>query len=97
MRMDLLNQTLEAEPTKSRAKPRQEITSEVRISPEGRDKTNQGEEAKKDMEKAQEVREQTPNEPTTDLTTRRNKEVAQLRWKEKSEMTTPPCKTQRER
>jgi hypothetical protein len=64
MRMDLLNQTPEAEPTKSRAKPRKEITQRSRISPEGRDKTNQGVEAKKDTEKSQEVREQTPNKPT---------------------------------
>ena len=37
---------------------------EVQITPEGRDKTNQGAEAKKDTEKVQEFKEKTPNEPT---------------------------------
>jgi hypothetical protein len=63
---------------------------------EGWDKTNKGEEDEKDSTKAQEVREQATNEPTDGQVTRRNRGVAQPRWMEKPETTTPPCKKQRE-
>jgi hypothetical protein len=70
---------------------------EVWNNPEGWDKTNKGAEADKDTKNLRKSENKHQTSPPTDQIIRRNRESVQLRWKEKSETTTPPCKKQRER
>ena len=95
--MGLLNQTPEVEPTKSRENPKQKITQRSGLTQKEGIKPIKGHKKRRIQKIFMKSENKHQTSPLTDQITRRNREVAQLQWREKSEMTTPPCKTQKER
>jgi hypothetical protein len=78
MRMDLLNQTTETEPTKRREKPRQEITQRYGLAQKEGIKPIKGKMPRRIRKKLKKSENKHQTSPSTDLTTKRNKEAAQV-------------------